>query len=274
MNFEWLEVKGGSGASAHGVVLGLPGPANQFNLRYNLIHNVGGNGVDGNSGGNLNLLLANSIIYTAGVNGVYLTPGVGWSPSAVIRILNNTVYDSSGYGIRATGGVDEPAPGEQRLDEPHQRRLRGGGWPDADALPDLDPTSRNNLSGGSSDVTAGPHSPAGGGQPGRALSEVLFVSVVREQFPPADPSVALDAGADLSGVLVARDIDDQVPTRGKRLGYRCRRGGGDDGGDADVVRGGGVGRGGGSGVADGVGGGQPRLPSVPRALGGRSLDSG
>ena len=214
VNFEWLEVKGGSGASAHGVVLGLPGPANQFNLRYNLIHNVGGNGVDGNSGGNLNLLLANSIIYTAGVNGVYLTPGVGWSPSAVIRILNNTVYDSSGYGIRATVGSTNLLLANNVSMSHTSGAFAVADGPDADALPDLDPTSRNNLSGGSSDVTAGPHSPAGGGQPGRALSEVLFVSVVGGNFHLQNSSVARDAGADLSGVLVARDIDDQVRPAG------------------------------------------------------------
>ena len=214
VNFEWLEVKGGSGASAHGVVLGLPGPANQFNLRYNLIHNVGGNGVDGNSGGNLNLLLANSIIYTAGVNGVYLTPGLGWSPSAVIRILNNTVYDSSGYGIRAPVGSTNLLLANNVSMSHTSGAFAVADGLDADALPDLDPASRNNLSGGSSDVTAGPHSPAGGGQPGRALSEVLFVSVVGGNFHLQNSSVARDAGADLSGVLVARDIDDQVRPAG------------------------------------------------------------
>ena len=41
-----MEIKGGSGATAHGVVLGAPPVSNQFNVRYNLIHDVGGNGVD------------------------------------------------------------------------------------------------------------------------------------------------------------------------------------------------------------------------------------
>ena len=145
INFEWLEVKGGSGPSAHGVVLGLPGPANQFNLRYNLIHNVGGNGVDGNSGANLNLLLANSIIYTAGVNGVYLAPGAGWSPLAVIRVLNNTVYGSSGYGIRATVGSSKLL----LANNISMFHPSGAFSAPLNLAPDIDPTSRNNLSGGS-----------------------------------------------------------------------------------------------------------------------------
>ena len=49
--------------------------------------------------------------------------------------------------------------------------------------------------------------------------------------------------------------------------------GGDDGGEADVVRGGGVGRGGGASVADGLGAGQPGFPCVPRPFGGRSVDA-
>jgi len=42
--FEWIEIKGGSGANAHGINIGAPGADNLFNLRYNLIHEVGGTG--------------------------------------------------------------------------------------------------------------------------------------------------------------------------------------------------------------------------------------
>ena len=50
--------------------------ANQFTVRYNLIHDVGGNGVDVYQAPNANLLLANNIIHTTGGHGVYLDPAV------------------------------------------------------------------------------------------------------------------------------------------------------------------------------------------------------
>lgn len=86
---EWLEIKGGSGVAAHGVELGSGiNPANRAMVRYNIIHDTGGDGVSiGDSDSIADIY--NNVIYEAS-HGVHLP--LDMAADARVNLFNNTVY--------------------------------------------------------------------------------------------------------------------------------------------------------------------------------------
>ena len=269
---EWLEVKGGSGATAHGIVVGSPPAANQFNVRYNLVHDVPGDGVNAAGSGNVNLLLANNIIHTTGGYGVYLDPGSSWAGQ--VEVLNNTVSNTAG-GTKAcfkgVGGVGSNT--SHVLLANNIGYWLAGAANDFD-FPDVDPangwadvnlSSRGNVS---SDASANSHNVWTGG--GGAGGTVNYMS-----FPAGDlhlsSSTAIDSGFDLSALMPALDIDGQARPAGaawdagadeynattsvRLVSFRA------EGLDSAVP----------GGVGDGLRDRQPRLQSLSRPVDGRAL---
>jgi hypothetical protein len=93
---EWLEIKGGAGGGAHGVELASGiNPANRVTVRYNVIHNTGGDGV---RVGDPDAIadIYNNVIYEASY-GIHLP--VDMAPDARVNLFSNTVY-----GCNAAGG--------------------------------------------------------------------------------------------------------------------------------------------------------------------------
>ena len=209
---EWLEIKGGSGPTAHGIVLGAPPASNQFNVRYNLVHDVGGNGIDVYQAPNANLLLANNIVHTTGGYGVYLDPTpFGWSGQ--VQVLNNTVANTNGGNSACYKGV-----GGVGSNTSHVLLANNIGYflagtaddfdfPDsdpADGWADVNPASRRNLS---SDSSATRHNVTPGGPVSGGT--VNYVSFPLGNLHLNSPSDAIDGGADLSSLTTAVDIDAQ-----------------------------------------------------------------
>ncbi len=162
--------------------------------------------MDASGNGNVNLRLTNSIIHTVGGSGVYLKPGLGaWSPNAVIRVLNNTVYDTSGFGIGATA-----ASSKLLLANNISMSLSSGAFSVPGGYAAIDPGSRNNLSGGSGDTTANSVSLPGTAQPGIAPSLVFTIAgLAAGDLHLRTSSWAADTGADLSALMGPSDIDAQ-----------------------------------------------------------------
>jgi len=86
---EWLEIRGGSGPTAHGIELadGV-GPANLATVANNVIHDVGGDGVRvGDPDGIVDI--QNNIIYRAAY-GIHFP--VNMTADARVNVFNNTIY--------------------------------------------------------------------------------------------------------------------------------------------------------------------------------------
>ena len=221
VSVEWMEIKGGSGATAHGVVVGSPGANNQFTVRYNLIHDVGASGVIASGSGNVNLLLANNIIHTTGSHGVFLDPGASWIGN--VYVLNNTVSNAAGGTMACYKGLGGVGSNNSHvlLANNIGYWLAGAAndfdFPDvdpADGWADINPASRRNLS---SDSSANSHNITNPGVPVNG-GTVNYVN-----FPAGDLHLgaanvcggcSIDLGADLSALIAPFDIDGQVRPAG------------------------------------------------------------
>ena len=217
VSLEWLEIKGGSGATAHGIVLGAPGASNQFNVRYNLVHDVGGNGVDVYQSVNANLLLANNIIHHTGGHGVYLDPTpLSWNGQ--ILVLNNTVSANGGGNMSCYKGVGVVGSNTSRVLLANNIGYTLAGtandfeFPDndpANGWADVHPLSRRNLS---SDSSANSHNITDPGVPvnGGTVNFVdANIGVGNYHLNAANVcgGCSIDMGADLSALMPALDID-------------------------------------------------------------------
>ena len=206
ITLEWLEIKGGSGATAHGIVLGAPPVSNQFNVRYNLVHDVGGNGVDVYQAPNANLLLANNIIHTTGGHGVYLDP-TPFSWFGQIQVLNNTVSNAGGGAMACFKGVGGVGSNQSHVLLANNIGYYLAGAADDFDFPDNDPAngwadvnaaSQRNLS---SDSSATRHNIIPGGPvSGGTVNFVNFPAGDLHLNSPSDP---INGGADLTS-LIAR----------------------------------------------------------------------
>ena len=107
-------------------------------------------------------------------------------------------------------------------------------FPDVDPAngwADVNPASRRNLS---SDASATGHNLTPGGPVSGARPYVNFPV---GDLPPHLPSDPIDGGADLSSLIPAVDIDGQLARAGAAWDIGADEFGGDDGGEAAVVRG-------------------------------------
>ncbi len=204
---EWLEIKGGSGASGHGISVSNPAASNQINVRYNVVHGVSANGVDVIAA-NVNLLLANNIIYTTGGYGVSLSPAASpWAGQ--VRVLNNTVWNPSGGNLahfRGVGSETQHILLSNNIGYTLAGTANDFDFPDvapANSWADVDPASRGNVS---SDASANSHNVATGG--GGSGSTVNFVNAPAGNLHISS-SDRIDYGTDLSALMLARDIDGQ-----------------------------------------------------------------
>ncbi len=86
---EWLEIRGGSGGTAHGIELAAGvSPANLVTVAHNVIHDTGGDGVRvGDPDGIVDI--RNNIIYRA-VYGIHFP--VDMTPDARVNVFSNTIY--------------------------------------------------------------------------------------------------------------------------------------------------------------------------------------
>ncbi len=209
---EWLEIKGGSGATAHGIVLGSPPVGNRLDVRFNLVHDVPGNGVDVYQSSNVNLLLAHNIVHTTGGHGVYLDPTpLAWTGQ--LQILNNTVANTNGGNSACYKGVGVVGSNTSRILLANNIGYFLAGtaddfdFPDndpADGWADVNPASRRNLS---SDSSATRHNVTPGGPVSGGT--VNYVNFPLGNLHLNSPSDAIDGGADLSSLMAPLDIDGQ-----------------------------------------------------------------
>jgi hypothetical protein len=89
---EWLEIKGNTGASAHGIDLaGGFAPANLSTIRYNLVHDFGGDGIRVGDANTIVDIYGN-VVYETGY-GVHLP--VDLTPAARVDVFSNTIYGSN-----------------------------------------------------------------------------------------------------------------------------------------------------------------------------------
>ncbi len=210
---EWLEIKGGSGAAAHGIVLGSPPVGNRIDVRFNLVHDVPGNGVDVYQSSNVNLLLANNIVHTTGGHGVYLDPTpLAWTGQ--LQVLNNTVANTNGGNSACYKGVGGVGSNTSRILLANNIGYFLAGtaddfdFPDndpADGWADVNPASRRNLS---SDSSATRHNVTPGGPVSGGT--VNYVNFPLGNLHLNSPSDAIDGGADLSSLMAPLDIDGQA----------------------------------------------------------------
>jgi uncharacterized repeat protein (TIGR01451 family) len=192
---EWLEIKGGSGAGAHGIEVSNLATVNHLVFDALLIHNLPGSGIE--------ILhpdavadVYNNVIYEAGYGvRISTTP----SGTSRIRLLDNTVFscNSAGpSGIRSTAASNGAVTLRNNLAHSNNQ----GDF----AVPSLNPASSNNLSG---DGTGPTHSPGGGGLTS-ASAGAIFVSAVAgsENLHLLPGGPAVDRGTDL-GTIFTGDID-------------------------------------------------------------------
>ena len=163
---EWLEVKGGSGAAAHGISIPGASVSNQINLRYNLVHDVGGNGV--------NVAWGAQRQPAAGEQHRPLDRRLRRVPQAPGPPVGGADPDLQQHrgvcqraGRRAASRVSAAA---RRTSSSSTTSRRGPGtrrgsttsFPDtdpSDSYPDIDPTSRRNTLGATAASTASTPAP-------------------------------------------------------------------------------------------------------------------
>ncbi|MCG6923367.1 MAG: right-handed parallel beta-helix repeat-containing protein, partial [Acidobacteria bacterium] len=97
VTLEWLEVTGGTGS---GIELGSAGdasigPANLQTIRYNLIHDVGGNGISVTDKDTI-VDIENNFIFNT-LHGIYLDKEM--ASGARVNVYNDTIYNSTDQGI-------------------------------------------------------------------------------------------------------------------------------------------------------------------------------
>lgn len=196
VTLEWLEVKRGSGVSAHAIHVNNLGPANRLVLRGLLLHDTPGDGIRISDADTI-VDVYDNIIYRA-QRGIRINTAL--NPGTQVRIQSNTVYSSTNAGI---SGATGPYP---TVTVRNNISVFNGG---ADfSVPGLNAASSNNLA---SDTTGTTHSPGGGGLnsvPLTGAGGINFVatSAGSENLHILGTSVARDTGADLS-VFFTTDID-------------------------------------------------------------------
>ncbi len=95
---EWLEIKGGSGAGAHGIEVAAGiGPANHVTLANNVIHGTGGDGVRVGDPDGIVEIIDNVIYGTA--YGIHFP--VDMTADARVNVYNNTIYGCTASGIKS-----------------------------------------------------------------------------------------------------------------------------------------------------------------------------
>lgn len=197
---EWLSFRGGSGNAADSMSVDNLDPGSQVVLRYNLMHNLSGCGIeifDSDS----KVDVYNNVIYLAARRGIRIGP-TSLPVGSRFRVLNNTIFGSTLEGVRKEPGVSAAATLLLR-----NNLVVGnlGGDFNADPADSVDPASSHNLA---SDTSASTHSPAGGGLNSVTVGAVSFVSTTpsTENLHIQAGSAAQNVGTDLSHVLNA-DID-------------------------------------------------------------------
>jgi uncharacterized repeat protein (TIGR01451 family) len=101
VTIERFEITGGSGTGAHGIEIASVNPANLSTLRYNLIHNTGGDGIR-LSDADAIVDVHNNFVFNANV-GIRLLADL--SSSARVNIFNNTVYNCTTAGVASLDGA-------------------------------------------------------------------------------------------------------------------------------------------------------------------------
>ena len=205
---DWLEILGGFGSSAYGIDVNNIGPQNRLFIHNNIIH-ADGYGIRINDAETIVDIYNNFLYRNTREAIIVFGPLLAGSN---IRILNNTIFDnnpatSNGADVRANlASTTNP-----------YILLRNNIIVDDDDGPDFDMPwvnvgSSNNLSGDAPPPNAG-HSPRGGGIYSVTEAGPNFVStgVGTEDLHIQGGSVALDAAADLSGIL-GTDIDNGLRT--------------------------------------------------------------
>ena len=194
---EWLEITNGPAVcAAEGMAVRNQALSHKITLRNNLIHSVDRGIITANNS-DLMLDIYNNIIYGSD-RGISITGGL--NPGAVLRILNNTVYNNATVGITVPNGS---------VDILVQNNISHSNTTDFSVI-DIDPASSNNLS---SDITATAHSPAGGDVPSVLLANLNFVStgVGTEDLHIQSGSAAEGQATNLSSIFTV-DIDGGLRT--------------------------------------------------------------
>ena len=252
---EWLELRN-TDAFFGGIAVDAVSAANNVVLRNNLIHDTGSSAIRVYDPDAIVDIIGNVAYGVSSTTGIWLNVGASWTGSARVRVLNNTVFGSLNYGVYSDAGTNAQVLLRNNLSH-------SNGW-SAFQVPSPDPASSHNLA---SDGTGTTHSPAGGGVDNVPLTGAPGVNFVNttsgtEDLHIQDTSRARNAGADLSAIF-NRDVDYEVRPTGAGTWDIGADEYGLHGGQARLVHGPGVRVGGPRRVGDGVGAGQPGLPSVP-----------
>jgi len=188
---EWLEIQGGSGASGIYVINVNPG---RIVLRNNLIHvPIWGIALDDTD---LVADVYNNIAYLCNIGIRLVTDLQTWSQ---IRLLNNTLYNNSTYGINSSATINS-----QQLTL--RNNLAATNGTDYAVNGPANAASSHNLSADPSAALA-TVSPGGSALPNQNIdTNVLFVNRAAGNLHIQSGSTARDAGTDLSGVFTF-DID-------------------------------------------------------------------
>jgi hypothetical protein len=202
---EWLDVRGGFGASADLLYVGsLTQDANSIVIRQNLLHNGSARGIQIADPDTV-ATVSNNIVANVAGHGIHLNPGGAWTSGSRLRFLNNTVVPSGGvgpqYGIYTTQASSfNVLLANNLVFGAFTQSFSFADGADSGTAPDVDPASRNNLS---ADGTAATHSPAGGS----VNSAPLFVNAGGGDYHLSGSSQGVDDGADLRSLMTAFDID-------------------------------------------------------------------
>ena len=190
--------------------------SNQFTVRYNLVHDVGGNSVDVYQAPNANLLLSNNIIHTTGGHGVYLDP-TPFLWFGQIQVLNNTVSNAGGGAMACFKGVGGVGSNTSRVLLANNIGYYLAGAADDFDFPDNDPAD------GWADVNASSSATSRRIPRPRATTSSPEVPLRRHrqlrELPSGDlhlnsPSDPINGGADLTSLLAPFDIDEQTRPAG------------------------------------------------------------
>ena len=200
VRIEWLEIRGGTGTSAHGVEVDTLSVVNRVVLDDLLVHGTPSNGIEIEHADAV-VDAYDNVVYETGL-GIHVatTP----SGTSQIQLLNNTVFGCNGGGPSGIRSAAASNPGVT-LRNNIAVSNNGGDF----GVPSPSGASSHNLSG---DATGPAHSPGGSGIAGVAPA-ALFVSMTpgAEDLHLLPAAVAVDSGADL-GALFTGDIDAGVRT--------------------------------------------------------------
>ena len=189
---EWLEIFGGGDPNADGIHVRNQAIFNYVVVRNLLVHDMPRAGITTNDADAVTDIY-NNIIYNAG-RGIRVDNTL--AATAQVRILNNTVHNSSG-----TGGITSLGGSAVVLLQNNIAHTTAGGN-DFD-VPNLDPSSSDNLASDPSGIL---HSPSGGGI-NVPLVAVSFVNAPAGNLHINPGSAAEGVAFNLSAIFTV-DIDD------------------------------------------------------------------